>query len=106
VTEARIDRPEDDPFDIHLRLSAQRALLGAIGPSVRAVAVRYQGQQIVFQALVDPSASEHEREDLEQAATRVIADYPAGWSLELAIVDDFGALPAWPELVYRRRGTK
>lgn len=42
---------------ITLRLSAQRALLGAIGPSLRAVAVSYRGQTVVIEGFMDSSAS-------------------------------------------------
>jgi hypothetical protein len=103
VTNPEIRRPEDDAQNIQLRLSAQRALLGAIGPSVRAVAVAYRDKSIVFQAVVDPEATAAERYGLSDAAGDVVADYPTGWTLEVTIGDEVRDLPVWPELVYLRR---
>jgi hypothetical protein len=94
--------PDDDP-DLHgLRLSAQRALLGNIGAHLRAVAVSYRGQTIVFDALVDPEATDEEREDLEDAAHDVIADYPLGWLLEVNVRSGADDLPQWPARVFQR----
>ena len=103
MTDLEIRRPEDDPHSIRLRLSAQRALLGAVGPSVRAVSVAYRDESIVFQAFVDPDVTDAEREDLDDAAGDVVDDYPSGWTLEVVIGDEVRDLPAWPELVYLRR---
>jgi hypothetical protein len=94
--------PEDDPHLKHLRLSAQRALLGNIGIHVRSVAVSYRGQTIVFDALVEPLASEQEREALEDAATDVIADYPAPWLLEVNIRSGADDLPQGLARVFQR----
>lgn len=94
--------PDDDPHLLSLRLSAQRGLLGNIGPHVRAVAVSYRGQTIVFDALVEPEATVEEREDLDDAATDVIADYPSGWGLEVNIRSGADDLPQWPARVFQR----
>jgi hypothetical protein len=94
--------PEDDPHLKHLRLSAQRALLGNIGIHVRAIAVSYRGQTIVFDALVEPEASDREREDLDDAATDVIADYPSPWVLEVNIRAGVNDLPQGLSRVFQR----
>jgi hypothetical protein len=98
--------PDDDPQQLHLSLSAQRALLGSVGPAVRAVTVGYMANMIVFAAYVDQEISDAEREDLDDAATEVIADYPEGWGLEVTIREELPALPGYPQLVYLRRGER
>jgi hypothetical protein len=105
VSDREIHRPEADPHEVFLRLSAQRALLGAIGPNVVAVAVSYRGQQIVFQAWVDTNASPDQREDLDVAATEIIADFPPDWTLDVAITDGASDMPP-AGLVYLRRETE
>jgi hypothetical protein len=102
MADAEIRQPEDDPHNIHLRLSAQRALLGNIGPSVRAVSVAYRGNSIVVRAFVDPGVTDGERDDLDDAATQVVADFPAGWTLEVKIEDGATDVPTSPELVFLR----
>ena len=103
-----ITGPEDDPDCIYLRLSAQRALLGTVGPLVRGVSVSYEGQMIVVEARVDAGITEAEREGLDDVSTDIVADYPEGWGIELRIrdaPDDLPRLmqPRWP--VYARRDT-
>ena len=93
--------PTDDPNLKYLRLSAQRALLGNIGIHVRAVAVSYRGQTIVFDGLMEPEASDQEREDLEDAATDLIADYPSPWVLEVSIRGGEDDLPQGPSRVFQ-----
>jgi hypothetical protein len=94
--------PDDDPELGYLRLSAQRGLLGNIGPHVHAVAVSYRGQTIVFDALVDPEATDEERDDLDDAATDVIADYRSPWMLEVKIRSGTDDLPQHPARVFQR----
>ena len=103
MPDQQIGPPTDDRGQNSLRLSARRALLGAVGPSVRAVSVGARDKVILFRALVDPDVTDEEREDLEVAATEVIADYPAGWTLDVSIDEaDADALPQALELVYLR----
>jgi hypothetical protein len=94
--------PDEDSEFRYLRLSAQRGLLGNIGPHVRAVAVSYRGQTIVFDALVDPEATDEERDDLDDAATDVIADYRSPWMLEVNIRSGTDDLPQHPARVFQR----
>ena len=88
--------PNDDPGLSYLRLSAQRGLLGNVGPHVRAVAVSYRGQTIVFDAL------DEERDDLDDAAGDVIADYRSPWMLEVNIRSGTDDLPQHPARVFQR----
>jgi len=94
--------PADDADTVYLRLMAQHGLLGNIGPHVRAVAVSYRNQAIVFDGLVDPDATEEERDDLDDAATELIAAYGFGWTLEVNIRSGEDDLPAWPARVFHR----
>jgi hypothetical protein len=94
--------PDDDPHLHYLRLSAQRGLLGNIGPHVSAVAVSYRGRTIIFDALVDPEAADEEREDLEHAATQVVGDYWSPWMLEVNIRSGADDLPQYPARVFQR----
>jgi hypothetical protein len=106
MADAEIKQPEDDPHNIHLRLSAQRALLGNVGPSVRAVSVAYRGKSIMVRAFVDPGATDAELDDIDDAATQVAADFPAEWTLEVDIEDGATELPTWPDLVFLRSATE
>ena len=63
-------------FDPDLRLSAQRALLGAIYPEVRLVKVKRDGSTILFTTIAAAPLSEEAEEALSIAATEVIADFP------------------------------
>jgi hypothetical protein len=62
--------------DPSLRLSAQRALLGAISPEIRLIKLRRDGDQIVFTTIASRSLSEDVKKALSVAATEVIADFP------------------------------
>ena len=62
--------------DPNLRLSAQRALLGAISPEIRLIKLRQDGDRIVFTTIVSRSPSDDVKEALSVAATEVIADFP------------------------------
>ena len=62
--------------DAALLLSAQRALLGNVGPNVLAVYVAWSDDQLRFHAYVDEDATADEREALSVAATEMIADFP------------------------------
>jgi hypothetical protein len=68
--------PSMNVLDLSLRVSAQRALLGAIYPDVRLVKVRRDENRITFTAICDPTFSDATREALSIAATEIIADFP------------------------------
>jgi hypothetical protein len=61
--------------DPALRLSAQRALLGAISPAVRLIKVTLNGLEIVFTVIASHNLTEAEREALSVAATEIVADF-------------------------------
>jgi hypothetical protein len=100
-TPPRFETPNDDPHGIHLRLSAQRALWGTVGPHVETIHVGYAGQTVRFVATVDAGFPADERDALSDAAGEIIADYPGGWGLDEGILVADGSMPdGW--LVYQR----
>jgi hypothetical protein len=58
-----------------LRLSAQRALLGAICPEIRLVKVKLVGSTIVMTIVAERQLSERAAEGLSIAAAEIIADF-------------------------------
>ncbi len=59
-----------------LRLSAQRALLGAIHPEIRMVKVKLAGGTIVMTAIVSEPLGAAASDALSVAATEIISDFP------------------------------
>lgn len=59
-----------------LRLSAQRALLGAVHPGVRLVKVRRDGNCIVLTTICDGPFEDDLLDALSTAAAEIAADYP------------------------------
>lgn len=59
-----------------LRLSAQRALLGAISPAIRLVKIARLNREIIFTAIAAVPLSEREREALSIACAEVLSDFP------------------------------
>lgn len=62
--------------DPALRLSAQRALLGAISPEVRLVKVSRIGAEIVLTTLTSEPLRPAALDAIETAASEIIADFP------------------------------
>jgi hypothetical protein len=62
--------------EMALRLSAQRALWGAITPNVRAVSAEWRAGSIVWRGIFHAEPDDTERELLSVALTEVIADFP------------------------------
>lgn len=60
---------------IRLRLSAQRALWGAIPANLRAVSIGMEGERILFRCIFDGAPAHDERELLSVAATEIAADF-------------------------------
>jgi hypothetical protein len=66
---------------IEIRLSVQRALLGAVPPSLRAVSIDADDLKIYYRCIFDSETTEKEKELLSVAASEVIADFSA-YSIE------------------------
>jgi hypothetical protein len=82
-----------DAVDPSLRLSAQRALLGAIHPEVRMVKVRRDGGRITFTAICDNAFSDDALDALTTAAAEIAADFP-NCDVDERIVGSTAPLPA------------
>ena len=61
---------------IQLRLSAHRALLGRIHPDIRLVKIKSVGSDIVLSVIVDREPNDRLRDDISDATTEIIADFP------------------------------
>lgn len=72
---------------IKLRLSAQRALLGAITPNVRLIKVVDDGSEIIFTVIAASPLDEAATDALSIAATEIVADYADRMINEITIVD-------------------
>jgi hypothetical protein len=72
----RLDHMIPPKPDVRLRLSAQRALLGAVPKTLREVSVELQGSVLRFRAVFEQEPSDDERELLSVACTEIVADYP------------------------------
>jgi len=101
------------PDSLSLRLSAQRALWGAVPPSLRAVSIAVEPTEeaenrwdyrILWLCIFDGTQTEAEVELLREAATEVIADYPDRVTIEERY--EVTPLPEKPrrllELVFQR----
>ena len=74
--------------DVRLRLSAQRALLTHVTPSMRAVSVEIQpADRVVWMRFVfDGEPSPDAREVASCAHTEVLSDFADEWSVELEVI--------------------
>ncbi len=61
--------------EIRLRLSVQRALLGAVSSAIAAVTCGWNGNEIVLEFLVDSDFNDEDRERMEVVASEVVADF-------------------------------
>ena len=71
-----------------LQRATQRALLGAVGPAVLAVAVAQHGGTIDLTAFTTPRPSAEQREALEVAGTEIVADLPDVDTMNVRIIED------------------
>lgn len=62
--------------DPDLRLSAQRALLGAISPHIRLIKVRRSGSSITMTTIASQPLGDRAEEALSVATTEIVADFP------------------------------
>jgi hypothetical protein len=70
-----------------LRQSAQQALWGRVPPSLCAVSVAATENQIHFRCYFDAGAPENERQVLSEAATEIIGDFSAPWTISEEFLD-------------------
>jgi hypothetical protein len=66
-----------DPFRARVLLSMQRALLGEVFPSLRAVWVEWSEREIRIRWIVDQEVSGADRESISSVEAEVQADFDA-----------------------------
>ena len=76
-----------------LRLSALRAFLGRVHPEMRLIKVAMKANEIVVTVILDCEPSERVREDISEAATEIVADFPWGTMIEEQIQTSTAPLP-------------
>lgn len=90
--------------DVELRrcvlLSVQRALLDAISPSLRAVAVNWDNGQFTMRCFFDPAPTEEEWDDMNVVEGEVAADLPLHFKYERQLLEVSGPLPKDPDFVW------
>jgi hypothetical protein len=67
---------------VDIRLSAQRALLGAVPSSLRAFSIEVAGSVIRTRSVFDGTETQDHRELLSGASAEIIADFPATFRVE------------------------
>ncbi len=72
----------DERLDVHIRLSVQRALWGQVPPSLRAVSVDIDEKRVYFRCIFDGEPTEYDWELMSVAATEIIADFRAPYTIE------------------------
>jgi len=65
---------------VDLRLSLQRALLGEVGPNLRAVTCSWEEDCVKIRAIFDGPISDEDTESIGVAATEVVSDLPSEWN--------------------------
>ena len=89
--------------DILLRLSAQRALLGAVTPNLRSFSVEMNGGTVTCQADFQDAPAAEEIDLVQSAGTEIIADFVDAKIDEQFIVCGDQAMPkALTYLIYQR----
>src|SRR5919197_501600 len=88
-------------------LSAQRALLGVIGPSVLGIALDATDHEARMQVFAEGALPEEEAEDFEDAATEMMADFPQ-LPVEVSIIKEAKQpLEGWSgRWIFLRRGVR
>ncbi len=92
------------PYDrVLLRLSIQRALLGAVTSNLRMVTAEGDDEEIRLYFYYHGEISEEVNELAEVAATEVISDFPKQMlDLKILRLDAPAKMPTLAEVVYRR----
>jgi hypothetical protein len=70
-----------DDVSVTLLLAVQRALLGAVPATLRAVTCDREGTEIKLQFLFDGEIGEDDRDSAQVVGTEVIADFPSAWTI-------------------------
>jgi hypothetical protein len=76
-----------------LCLSAQRAFLGRIHPEMRLIKIKFAGSRIRLTVILGSPPNFKVSEDISEAASEIIADFPEAQKVEEFVVVIPGALP-------------
>jgi hypothetical protein len=90
-----------------LLLSVQRALVGAVSPSLYGVCVAFEAKTVLLTLYIAETASEEEVEDLRVVGTEVIADFSESFVVDdrfVPVADLDEPLPTVGDWVYLQRG--
>jgi len=68
-------------MSVRLRLSAQKALLDSVPYTLRAVTVGWKNTEILFRCIFNGEILEEHKEELEIAATEIIADFSEPYTI-------------------------
>lgn len=98
----------DKNLDVRIRLSAQRALLGQVTPSLRAVSVDVGERKVYFRCIFDGNPTEYVRELLSVAATEIIADFQEPYMIEeeYLSIEEPNEMKHLKHLIYLRHESK
>lgn len=99
----------DADIRLNILIFAQRGLLFAVPPTLRAVTCGWSGTNVKVRSVFDGPISEDDEESARMVGTEVVAAFPLPWTLTEEIVRlDYPAdlrseaLPLW---VYARKET-
>ncbi len=92
----KLDVPQEDPYGIDLRLSAQRALLSNIPKTLRAASLEYRGTDIACRFIFDGEPTDYDRDLLSCAAAEIIADYNEPYTIS----EEYLAMPCPVEITH------
>lgn len=106
IVTAAIPRIMAELESAHLRLSAQRALLGAVSREVDAIGLHVDGTRIVVQVASGSPLDDDACEALEVAASEIIADFPSATFIGVKHVASREAFVAPTTLVFLRLGAR
>jgi hypothetical protein len=88
----------------NIRLSAQRALLGAIPSSLRAVSIEVSNQVISIRNIFDNSCTESDKELMSASVAEIASDFPDAHKIEeeLLVIPEHQPMQHLEHLVFLR----
>lgn len=78
--------PTDQLIRTTLLLSLQRALVGTVRPSLRAVTCGWSGTEVIIRYIFDGPIDPEEHEDMLVVGTEVIADFRSPWTIDDQVI--------------------
>jgi hypothetical protein len=86
-------------------VSAQQALLGEVGPNLRAVIVSFSESTIFFESFFHGEISDEDRESMSLVETELLASFPSNHAVshKLTRLDEPAPIPQRDHWAYLRR---